>query len=376
MKILFTTSNDHVSFGGSEELWVQTAKYFLENGHEVAVCVSWYPLPKQLDYLQRDKKFTLIKKEIKPSVFNKLVPTKFKRYYEPYKNRIIKWSPNIALISQGCNEDGIGLMSYFQKNNIPYFSISQCVLEYIWPDIKKAKLMEDAFKKAVFNFFVSQANKETTELMIAEKIENSSVVRNPFNVPYDTTLNFPKSQKTYSIACVGRYHFVTKGQDVLIKVLCQQKWKERNLIVNFYGSGIHKQNLEKLINLFTLKNAIVNEFTPTVNIWETNQALILPSRFEGLPLVLVEAMLCGRFGIVTNVSGNSEAFIDNETGFLAEGANAIYVDDALERAWSRRDEWEEIGNKAKQYIKSIVPEFPEKELYNSILMHSKKAGLI
>ena len=101
-------------------------------------------------------------------------------------------------------------------------------------------------------------------------------------------------------------------------------------------------------------------------IWKKNHALILTSRYEGLPLALVEAMLCKRTGIVTNVSGNPEVIIDNETGFLAKAAVPEFVDEALERAWSRRNEWEEIGIKANKYIKSIVSEDPIDSFFKEI----------
>jgi glycosyltransferase involved in cell wall biosynthesis len=86
-----------------------------------------------------------------------------------------------------------------------------------------------------------------------------------------------------------------------------------------------------------------------------------------LPLALVEAMLCGRFGIVSNVSGNKEVFEDNISGFLAEAPKAEYFDAAMERAWIRKSDWETIGQLAKNKIQSLVPENPEIELYKMIV---------
>ena len=53
-------------------------------------------------------------------------------------------------------------------------------------------------------------------------------------------------------------------------------------------------------------------------IWAEHHALVLPSRFEGMPLVVVEAMLCGRPCIVTDVGGNAELIRDGINGFLAK----------------------------------------------------------
>ncbi|UQS81716.1 glycosyltransferase [Bombilactobacillus folatiphilus] len=44
------------------------------------------------------------------------------------------------------------------------------------------------------------------------------------------------------------------------------------------------------------------------------QTFVLLSKWEGLPLALLEAMYCGNYCIVTNVIGNKELIRDNETG--------------------------------------------------------------
>ena len=78
-------------------------------------------------------------------------------------------------------------------------------------------------------------------------------------------------------------------------------------------------------------------------IWSSHHGLILPSRCEGLPIVLVEAMLSGRVPVVTDVGGNAEVVEDGVTGYLAAAATEDSLDDAMERAWNERHRWREIG---------------------------------
>ena len=150
-----------------------------------------------------------------------------------------------------------------------------------------------------------------------------------------------------------------KGQDILLNVLSRDKWKARPLEVTFYGKGMHSQGLEEAAALLDIRNVQFAGFTRDVTeIWRTHHGLVLPSRAEGLPLSLVEAMLCGRPAIITDVGGNAEVLDDNETGFLATGASVYEFDAALERAWQRRAEWEAIGLLAASRIRTLVPEDP------------------
>lgn len=55
------------------------------------------------------------------------------------------------------------------------------------------------------------------------------------------------------------------------------------------------------------------------DVWAKHNALLLPSRFEGMPLVVVEAMLCGRPCIATDVGGNSELIQERCPPMVVEG---------------------------------------------------------
>jgi glycosyltransferase involved in cell wall biosynthesis len=51
--------------------------------------------------------------------------------------------------------------------------------------------------------------------------------------------------------------------------------------------------------------------------YRSADVLVVPSAYEGLPLVIVEAMQCGLPVVATRVSGHPEAVEDGATGFLA-----------------------------------------------------------
>jgi glycosyltransferase involved in cell wall biosynthesis len=73
---------------------------------------------------------------------------------------------------------------------------------------------------------------------------------------------------------------------------------------------------------------------------------------------MVEAMLCGRPVVATNVAGHSELIEDGVVGFLADAPTAASVAKALERLWERRSEAEQLGKAAAARIRQLVPPDP------------------
>jgi glycosyltransferase involved in cell wall biosynthesis len=93
-------------------------------------------------------------------------------------------------------------------------------------------------------------------------------------------------------------------------------------------------------------------------VWSSHHALVLPSRQEGMPLVVVEAMLSGRPCIATDVGGNRELICDGVNGFLAKAPTVELLDEAMNRAWENRSRLKEMGEKAAYDVRQWVSPDP------------------
>ena len=276
--------------------------------------------------------------------------------------------PDLVVVSQGDNYDGLHFGYLCRKLKIPYTLISQKASDHFWPLDESRPYKRDVFEGAARCFFVSEHNRRLTEDQYGTAFTNAEVVRNPYLVAAEGPLPWPERQdECLRLACVARLYLLDKGQDILLRVLAREKWRGRNLHVSFFGQGMNREGLESLAARLGVRNVSFEGLTEDVpGIWKNHHALILPSRAEGLPLALVEAMMCGRPAVVTNVGGNAEVVDDRVTGFLAapdEGS----LDAALEEAWSRRGELREMGRLASVRIRELVPPNPAKDFADVLL---------
>lgn len=361
-KILFTTEN--ISWGGSELLWYRTVLEMLYSDFSIAICANEkLKLPNELIEAEKQDKIQIISYSANNLSSYKRIANRFLPYNKRFKASnlrerfILDFNPDLIVMNQGFNFNAVDLMSFAVQNKINYITISHAVNESLWPNYILREKMKLGFSNSVKNYFVSQDNLLVTQNQLGIKLKNAEIVRNPFNVPFTIDLDFPETDN-FHLAFVGRYDFCAKGQDVLLQTLSEEKWKNRNLHINFYGEGNDTENLKDLVEMYDLKNVKIHSHTATPEIWKTNHGLILTSRFEGLPIVIVEAMLCKRLVIVTDVSGSTELVKDNKTGFIAAAPRPVYVDEALERAWNQRTNWKEIGLNARQEIINQIPENP------------------
>jgi glycosyltransferase involved in cell wall biosynthesis len=233
------------------------------------------------------------------------------------------------------------------------------------------------YSQAQACFFVSEHNRRLTEEQLELDLPHGVIVRNPFLVPWEPRNDWPDERSGLRLACIGRLYPMEKGQDLLLRVLARDQWRERPLFVTFYGSGHQAAGLEGMARRLGLANVSFAGFVrEPAAIWNDHHGLILPTRCEGLPLVLVEAMLSGRIPIVTNVGGNAEVVDDGVTGFLAAAPTEDALDEAMERAWQRRDEWRDIGEAAAIKIRTLVPSNPAEAMAANLLrVATRKAAV-
>jgi glycosyltransferase involved in cell wall biosynthesis len=171
------------------------------------------------------------------------------------------------------------------------------------------------------------------------------------------------------MANVARLDAHCKGQDLLLHALSGEIWKHRRWLLRLYGAGDDRSYLERLAKHYNVAGKV--EFCGHVSdvrsIWADNHLLVMPSRSEGTPLALVEAMICGRPSVVTDVGGNIEWVDEPSTGFVADAHSARSINNALERAWEARDHWESIGQRAHEVAISKFDPVPEEKVLSLLV---------
>ena len=208
--------------------------------------------------------------------------------------------------------------------------------------------------------FVSEANLALTRRQFATALPRGRVTRNPFNVRYGVLTTWPADpEDRLFLACVGRLDVDQKGQDLLIQVLSLPRWQDRDVHLSLVGTGACELGLRRLADTLRVANIHFTGFVDDIEkLWNSHHALVLPSRYEGMPLALVEAMLCGRPCIVTDVSGHRELVRDNINGFVAKAPTVELLDDAMNRAWENRMRLQEMGEAAARDVRQWVSPDP------------------
>jgi glycosyltransferase involved in cell wall biosynthesis len=87
------------------------------------------------------------------------------------------------------------------------------------------------------------------------------------------------------------------------------------------------------------------------------RALVVPSLYEGMPLVVLEAMAAGVPVVASRVSGIPEVVLDGETGWLVPPGDPSSLAAALARVWEDREEARRRGQAGRRRLEeSYRPE--------------------
>lgn len=359
-KIAFIATIERVPWGGSELLWAGAAERLARQGVEVHISVKdWGKPVKQIDHLRSIG--CRIFPRIFPPPYHQRIRRKLLRGgFTQQHAREVGRGADLVVVSQAGYTDGLIWMEALREEGLPHSVISQSAFEGWWPADGQLERLSAALETASVAFFVSRANLELVRSQLASPLSNGRVVWNPFNVRYDAGPDWPGNrEEELQLGCVARLDSAQKGQDILMRVLDQPKWRARKLRVTLAGNGVHDRVLHRMASTMNLPSLqFAGHVDDIERFWGSHHAMVLPSRFEGMPLALVEAMLCGRACIVTDVGGNCELVRDAVNGFVARAATVEFVNEAMERAWQNRWHLREMGEAARRDVRERVPADP------------------
>lgn len=127
------------------------------------------------------------------------------------------------------------------------------------------------------------------------------------------------------IVCVARLEYA-KGVDVLLHAWAQMlampaDWRRKfYLRLDLAGDGTRRAELETLADTLGIRESV--QFLGTQydipGLLQNSWGFVLPSRWEGMPNALLEAMACALPCIATRVSGSEDVIEQGTNGLLVE----------------------------------------------------------
>jgi len=205
--------------------------------------------------------------------------------------------------------------------------------------------MNIAISEAIFNDCVLKKMKAT-------KIYNG----------VDTKKFIPAQSKTqlFSIINVARITYYIKGLDVLVKALKKCKDIGMKFTCNLVGGAVKGdkysiEDLKKLIEDLELSEEIKfwgnREDIP--ELLAQSDLFILPSRFEGMPISLLEAMAAKLPVIASNISGSTELVEHEKNGLLFESENHNDLAEKILSLYNDREKMKCMAQNGYEYVQGF-----------------------
>lgn len=382
--VCFVSTMEGDPWGGSEELWAQAARILATQGVHVAACVrSWAPMHPRFAELA-DAGVAVVARPARASIPQALM-RRLRRSADAWhglpalRRMLARAAPDLVVLSEGGNFPPASLLEFLAPRH-PFVTISHNNCEQWWPEDRLAARLRPALSVARRCYFVSEENRRLAMKQLGCELPNAAILRNPSKVSPHLQVPWPtvSAEQELRLACVGRLDPRAKGQDLLIEALATPSWAGRRWRLALHGSGPMRDSLERLVARTGLTDRVTfaGHTGDVRQIWANSHVLVQPSRHEGLPLTVVEAMACGRPVLATDVAGHAEVIIDGLTGFLAEAPTVSSIGDALERLWQRRSLLPRLGTNGRARIQALMPGDPAANFADAIcgLMHRTESS--
>ena len=188
-------------------------------------------------------------------------------------------------------------------------------------------------------------------------------------VVYNGVKNLVKEKKTFNIRnkyCIVSRLTKQKGIDILIDNIKNMNKSDLDFHIDIYGEGDQLTNILNLIDKYNLSEVIkyVGKTNSPSNVVKEYDALLMPSRNEGLPLTMLESMAVGTPVAIHNVGCVSEIIDNKKNGWI------------IDENFTWNDFFKRDNNNYKficqQAIETYRRKFSEKNMVDSYLEIYKK----
>lgn len=319
MKILFY--NDAPDFGGHEVMSVEAVKYLLTKKN-IDLIYMFYErnerLHQRLTLIQGDNEHIELlptKYKTRPAQGILTIVSPLKVFHLMQQMKLI--NPDVVVIIQGSIEvSSLGLVSS-SRGGFKTISYIPNAYKLSFVGLRFGAL-RDIFNNLLFKIpcgYIT-VSRSMKDIMVRRGVKKEIiVVNNGIDVERCTDKGnrllrheIGLGEQDYVVAIIGRIYFKSKGHDLFINAMASYIDKLQGIKLLVVGDGQDREHLRHMVISKGLDSYV--RFIPwsndLSNIYAMIDMVIMPSRNEGLPLVLLEAMCHGLPIIASNLGGIAE----------------------------------------------------------------------
>jgi len=329
MKILYAVGAVNLP-GGYDRIIIEKANYLAEHDHDVIITVASHALAKP--YYPISEKVRLIDfnidfhQQYRHGLFYRayLYFSLMRQYRQATENLLYVERPDVVISTLGRELDFIteikdGSIKIGESHIAKDYVRNLHLMEqrgFIYRMIASywRKKIDHKVKKLSALVLLTQHDADSWEGLTTTVVIPNSL---PFYPPHGS------SCENKQVIFVGRLN-EQKGLEYLVETWTKVNQKHPDWVLHMYGKGEQKQMLLQMIKEAGLERVvIVHQPTPLImDKYLESSMFLLTSRFEGLPMVLIEALACGLPIVSFDCPwGPADIIRDGEDGFLVEYLN-------------------------------------------------------
>jgi len=159
------------------------------------------------------------------------------------------------------------------------------------------------------------------------------------------------------IICVARLDYA-KGVDVLLHAWGRMlrepaEWRAHlKPRLRLVGEGVCRAQMERIVAGLGIQDSVefLGSRTDVVELLQQSWGFVMPSRWEGMPNALLEAMACGLPCVATRVSGSEDIISDGVNGLLVEPEQPAELAQALRRSIEDAELAQRLGREGRATV--------------------------
>ncbi len=229
-----------------------------------------------------------------------------------------------------------------------------------------AKMVERfCIRRAMATVFVSNSDAQIArqEGLIADE-GRCHVIRNGCR---EAEAAIAPGRPGFDIAFLGRLHH-QKNPLILPEILAALRPACPTLCV--IGTGEYETELRRRLGEAGLTDQVTfcgaRPHAEALDILSSARVMLLPSRWEGLPISVVEAMHRAIPVVASNIPGTDELIVDGQTGYLVDIEDARGYADRLRRLLTDERQRREMGQTALRHAREHFSLEPQVRAYLSL----------